>query len=121
MADLSVAQRAALARLIAACPDHLLSQLEALAAAMTGDRAWALRDMVEAEGVDRRRRDAAFAPLTPLFRRREDGLEGLNFPASAPARPGFSAMATSGDTGIVTAPIFCPRPPARAAPRRNHV
>ena len=37
MADLSVAQRAALVQLIAACPDHLLSQLEALAAAMTGD------------------------------------------------------------------------------------
>jgi len=86
MADLSVAQRAALAQLIAACPDHLLSQLEALAAAMTGDRAWALRDMVEAEVLDRRRRDAAFAPLTPLFRRRDDGLEGLSFPAAIPAR-----------------------------------
>ncbi|PQZ83788.1 MULTISPECIES: hypothetical protein [unclassified Brevundimonas] len=86
MADLSVAQRAALAQLIAACPDHLLSQLEALAATMTGDRAWALRDMVEAEVLDRRRRDAAFAPLTPLFRRREDGLEGLSFPAGVPTR-----------------------------------
>ncbi|MND72702.1 hypothetical protein D3C80_642600 [compost metagenome] len=86
MADLSVAQRAALAQLIAACPDHLLSQLETLAAAMTGDRAWALRDMVEAEALDRRRRDAAFAPLTPLFRPREDGLEGLSFPAGVPAR-----------------------------------
>lgn len=86
MADLSVAQRAALAQLIAACPDHLVSQLEALAAAMTGDRAWALRDMVEAEGLDRRRRDAAFAPLTPLFRPRADGLDGLSFPAGAPAR-----------------------------------
>ena len=86
MADLSVAQRAALAQLIAACPDRLLSPLEELATAMTGDRAWALRDMVEAEGLDRRRRDAAFAPLTPLFRPREDGLEGLSFPASAPGR-----------------------------------
>ncbi|MNU38915.1 hypothetical protein D3C71_275970 [compost metagenome] len=86
MADLSVAQRAALAQLIAACPDHLLSQLETLAAAMTGDRAWALRDMVEVEALDRRRRDAAFAPLTPLFRPREDGLEGLSFPAGVPAR-----------------------------------
>ncbi|HEY1071999.1 hypothetical protein [Brevundimonas sp.] len=86
MADLSVAQRAALAQLIAACPDHLLSQLEALAAAMTGDRAWALRDMVEAEGLDRRRRDAAFAPLSPLFRPRADGLEGLSFPSGVPAR-----------------------------------
>ncbi len=86
MADLSVAQRAALVQLIAACPDHLLSQLEALAAAMTGDRAWALRDMVEAEGLDRRRRDAAFEPLTPLFRRREDGLDGLSFPAAVPGR-----------------------------------
>lgn len=86
MADLSVAQRAALAQLIAACPDHLLSQLETLAAAMTGDRAWALRDMVEAEGLDRRRRDAAFAPLSPLFRPRADGLEGLSFPSGVPAR-----------------------------------
>jgi len=86
MADLSAAQRAALAQLIAACPDHLLSQLEALAAAMTGDRAWTLRDMVEGEALDRRRRDAAFAPLRPLFRPREDGLEGLSFPAGVPAR-----------------------------------
>ena len=86
MADLSVAQRAALAQLIAACPDRLLSQLDGLAAAMTGDRAWALRDMVEAERLDRRRRDAAFAPLSPLFRPRDDGLDGLSFPATVPAR-----------------------------------
>ncbi|MGO4411243.1 MULTISPECIES: hypothetical protein [unclassified Brevundimonas] len=86
MADLSAAQRAALAQLIARCPDAMLPPLDALAATMTGDRAWALRDMVEAEVLDRRRRDAAFGPLALLFQPRADGLAGLSFPAAVPAR-----------------------------------
>lgn len=86
MADLSAARRAALARLFAGCPDRLLVQLETLAETMTGDRAWILREMVEREVLDRRRRAVAFGPLLPLFQPRADGLEGLSFPSSLPAR-----------------------------------
>lgn len=86
MADLSVAQRAALAHLIERCPDRVLPQLMGLAGTMAGDRAAALREMVEVERLDRRRREVAFGPLAPLFRAREDALEGLNFPAGLPAR-----------------------------------
>lgn len=82
MADLSVAQRAALAQLIERCPDRILSQLSGLAGTMAGDRAAALRDMIEVEALDRRRRDIAFAPLLALFRTRADGLPGLGFPVT---------------------------------------
>ena len=86
MADLTVAQRAALAHLIERCPDRALPQLSGLARSMAGDRAAALRELVEVERLDRRRRDVAFAPLAPLFRPRADGLDGLSFPAGLPAR-----------------------------------
>lgn len=82
MAELSAAQEAALAQLFACCPDSLLSQLTAVTGAMTGARAWRVREMVEAEVVDRRRRDVALAPIRPLFESRRDGLEGLRFPGA---------------------------------------
>lgn len=82
MADLSAAQRAALAQLVACCPDPLLAQLTAVTGAMTGARAWRVRELVEAEALDRRRRDVVFAPLLPLFSARADGLPGLSFPAA---------------------------------------
>jgi len=80
MADLSVAQRAALAQLIERCPDRFLSQLSGLAGTMTHARSAALREMVEAEATDRRRRNIAFGPLLPLFQARADGLPGPEFP-----------------------------------------
>lgn len=86
MADLSVAQRAALARLIERCPDHFLSPLSGLAGKMAGARSAALRDMVEAEATDRRRRNIAFGPLLPLFQARADGLPGPEFPAAVLTR-----------------------------------
>lgn len=86
MADLSVAQRAALAQLIERCPDRVLSQLSGLAGSMAGDRAAALRDMIEVEALDRRRRNIAFAPLLPLFQPRADGLPGLCFPTAVLGR-----------------------------------
>lgn len=86
MADLSVAQRAALAQLIERCPDRVLSQLSGLAGTMAGDRAAALRDMIAGEALDRRRRDIAFGPLLPLFRPRADGLPGLDFPPAVLGR-----------------------------------
>lgn len=86
MADLSVAQRAALARLIERCPDHFLPPLSELAGKMAGARSAALRDMVEAEATDRRRRNIAFGPLLPLFQARADGLPGPEFPAGVLTR-----------------------------------
>lgn len=86
MADLSVAQRAALAQLIERCPDRFLSQLSELAGTMAGARSAALRDMVEAEATDRRRRSIAFGPLLPLFQARADGLPGPEFPAAVLTR-----------------------------------
>ena len=86
MADLSVAQRAALAQLIERCPDRVLSQLSGLAGTMAGDRAADLRDMIEVEAMDRRRRNIAFAPLLPLFQPRADGLPGLGFPPAVLGR-----------------------------------
>ncbi|HAD85422.1 MAG TPA: hypothetical protein DCG71_11345, partial [Brevundimonas sp.] len=80
MADLSVAQRAALAQLIERCPDRVLSQLSGLAGTMAGDRSAALRDMIEVEALDRRRRNIAFGPLLPMFQPRADGLPGGGFP-----------------------------------------
>lgn len=99
MADLSVAQRAALAQLVAACPDRLLSQLEELAAGMTGARAGAVREMVGAEALDRRRRDIAFAPLLPLFRPRADELAGLSFPPAV--LPRLWRAATRGEPELL--------------------
>lgn len=86
MADLSVAQRAALAQLIERCPDRVLTQLSALAGTMAGDRAADLRDMIEVEALDRRRRNIAFGPLLPLFQPRADGLPGLGFPPAVLGR-----------------------------------
>lgn len=80
MAELSAVQEAALGQLFACCPDSLLSQLTAVTGAMTGARAWRVRELVEAEVMDRRRRDIAMDPVTPLFRPRADGLAGLEFP-----------------------------------------
>lgn len=80
MADLSVAQRAALAQLIERCPDRVLSQLSGQAGTMAGERSAVLRDMIEAEATDRRRRNIAFGPLLPLFQARADGLPGPEFP-----------------------------------------
>lgn len=86
MEDLSVAQRAALAQLIERCPDGAVSQLSGLAGRMAGDGAAALRDLIETEALDRRRRNIAFAPLLPLFQPRADGLPGPEFPSAALGR-----------------------------------
>ena len=95
MADLSVAQRAALAQLIERCPDRVLTQLSGLAGTMAGDRAADLRDMIEVEALDRRRRNIAFGPLLPLFQPRADGLPGLGFPPAVLGRLWRSAFASA--------------------------
>ena len=80
MAELSSAHRAALTRVIAQCPDRILSQLELAVAGMAGPRAEAVRLMMAEELMDRQRRNRVFAPVLPLFRPRQDGLEGFVLP-----------------------------------------
>lgn len=81
MAELSVAHRAVLAQMLERVPDRTLKTLSAAVAQMPGDKARALSLMLSQETTDRGRRAVAFAPMIPLFRRRKDGVEGLDFPA----------------------------------------
>lgn len=80
MAELTSAHRAALTEVIAHCPDSILSQLEMAVAGLPGPRAEAVRLMMAEELQDRQRRDRVFSPLLPLFRERQDGLEGFSLP-----------------------------------------
>jgi len=82
MAELSVAHRALLAPLIEACSDPLLDRLSIMVSAMPGARAQAIAGILSAAALDRSRRNTAFGPILPLFRRREDALEGLAFPST---------------------------------------
>lgn len=81
MAELSVAQRAVLAQMLERVPDSVLKTLSGAVAQMPGARAAALSIMLADETIDRRRRAIAFAPLLPMFRRRPDGVEAVNFPS----------------------------------------
>ena len=80
MAELSVAQRAVLAQMLERAPDRVLKTLSGAVAQMPGERAAALSVMLADETIDRRRRAIAFAPLLPMFQRRPDGVDALNFP-----------------------------------------
>ena len=81
MAELSVSQRAVLAQMLEQVPDRVLKTLSGAVAQMPGERAAALSIMLADETIDRRRRAIAFAPLLPMFQRRPDGVESLNFPS----------------------------------------
>lgn len=81
MTELLAAQRAALAQLIARCPDDVLGALETALADMQGTRAEAVRLMFTEEIRDRFRRDQVFGPVAPMFRPRSDDMEGLVFPS----------------------------------------
>ena len=80
MSSLSPAHRAALKAVVEACPDASLAQLGGAVAALQGDKASELAVIVGDEARDRARRSTAFAPLTPLFRPRADGVPALTFP-----------------------------------------
>lgn len=81
MAELSVAQRAVLAQMLERVPDRVLKTLSGAVAQMPGERAASLSIMLADETIDRRRRAIAFAPLLPMFQRRPDGVESVNFPS----------------------------------------
>ena len=95
MAELSVAQRAVLAQMVERLPDRTLKTLSLAVAQMPGDKARALSQMLAEEGVDRKRRAVAFAPMLPLFAPRRDGVEGLTFPAAILPRLWKAASATA--------------------------
>lgn len=80
MTELTAAQRVALTQLVARCPDNVLGTLETAVAAMPGARAEAVRLLFSDEIRDRFRRNQVFGPLAPLFRTRDDDMEGLVFP-----------------------------------------
>jgi len=81
MPGLSTAHSVALAALIERCPDPMLAVLCKAVAAMRGERASALADMLAVETLDRTRRAMVLAPLVPMFRVRADRVEALTFPA----------------------------------------
>ena len=80
MPSLSAAHHAALTAIVEACPDASLGMLGAAVAALKGDKAAELANIVAAEARDRARRGTAFAPLLPLFQPRADGVPALTFP-----------------------------------------
>ena len=86
MAGLSVAHRTALSQIVDRCGDAVLAQLETVARALPGARAAELSTMLRAEALDRRRRQAAFGPMAPMFRARVDAVDSLTFPAAVLGR-----------------------------------
>ncbi|WP_409020053.1 hypothetical protein [Brevundimonas vesicularis] len=92
MADLSATQRIALAELLARCSTPMLTQVDAMAAGMSGQRARVLRQLAAKEARNRERRDLVLGPLDPLFAPRADGLPGLSFPAAVRGRLWVTAI-----------------------------
>ena len=86
MAGLSTAHRSALAALVSRCGDPVLKSVADAVARLPGPRAAELRDMLTAEMRDRARRAFVFAPVSPMFRPRNDGVAAMTFPAEVLAR-----------------------------------
>lgn len=81
MADLPVAHRAALAQLVATCPDAALARLALAVDSLGGDKGRAVAALVREAARDRDRRRVAFAAVEPLFAPRRDRVAALTFPA----------------------------------------
>lgn len=86
MSELTEAQIAALAGLLARCSSPMLVQVDAMAASLPGEKPLALRRLAADEMRNRERRDLMMAPLDPLFKPRTDGLPGLRFAPDVRAR-----------------------------------
>jgi hypothetical protein len=84
--DLSQARISTVRRLLEQAPDTAVQSLESFLDGHAGAEAPsdAVRDLITAERDDRRLRNAAFAPLAPVFAPRQ-GLMRLNLPAETPA------------------------------------
>lgn len=117
MAELSVAHRAMMDPLIAACSDDQLVKLADAVGAMAGDRARLVSQTLSAAVADRARRDTALWPLMPLFMPRQDGLEGVTFPrevlnrlwrqASAAEPELLPQLDEDGDDAVAVADRLC--------------
>lgn len=82
MADLSVAERVALAQVIETVPDRTLRQLVLAIGGMPGERARTFETMLAEAVTDRARRERGMTALAPMFRQRADGVAATTFPAS---------------------------------------
>jgi hypothetical protein len=100
MAGLSVAHRAALAHLITLCPPELLDGLRRAVGGWPGIKAQELGGMLNEVDVERRRRERALGPLSPMFRERMDGIEALTFPAQI--LPRLWAVAREGEIDLLS-------------------
>lgn len=81
MAELSVANQAALKAMIQSAPDDALAKLSRALRTTPGERVDWIRRVIMGEQAVRRMRTAAFRPLVPMFRMRMDGVRSLTFPA----------------------------------------
>jgi len=99
MAGLSVAHRAALAHLITLCPPELLDGLRRAVGGWPGAKAQELGGMLNDVDQERRRRERALGPLTPMFRDRMDGIEALTFPPQV--LPRLWAMARESELDLL--------------------
>ncbi len=86
MPGLSVAHRVALAGLLARCSETVLGAVSSAVAALPGAKAAELRDLLDEERRDRKRRALVFAPIAPMFRPRPDGIAATTFPPEVLAR-----------------------------------
>jgi len=115
MAGLTVAHRAALAHLITLCTPELLDGLRRAVGGWPGDKARELGNMLNDVDQERRRREVALGPLTPMFRQRMDGIEALTFPPEilprlwAEARESEIDLLASLDRGEPEASIIADR------------
>lgn len=82
MSDLSEAKRAAIAALIEAAPDAMLTSIEAAFRTASSAPAVAVRNLAVAAQVERAARALAFEPILPLFKARADGVKAPCFPAA---------------------------------------
>lgn len=99
MSGLSVAHRVALAALIEQASDATLTKLSSAAAALPGERALELVDMLSREVIDRKRRRLVMAPLLPMFRPRADGIAAMTFPPSV--LPRLWKAASAGEPALL--------------------
>ncbi|MFN4296120.1 MAG: hypothetical protein ACK4FB_04710 [Brevundimonas sp.] len=81
MTELSVASRNAISAMLEAAPDSALGKLSVALRSTPGAKADWIRKRTVAEINARRMRAIAFGPLIALFRKRADGVRGMNFPS----------------------------------------
>lgn len=99
MTALSQRQRTVLTGLVQRCGDAVLEGLRGgfPVEGQSDAKLIELATLIESEWRSRRRRDVAFAPLSPMFAARQDGVAGLVFPATARDRAWRAAAEAEAD------------------------